>query len=425
LIGEARWIQHDLIDKCIKNSKAACTAAEIINKQDHKQVYCHHNFYQTSEGTTMIDPNIPAQPGMPVSDIDTPALVIELDTFEKNIRTMADFCRQKKINLRPHAKTHKSVDIAKRQIAHGAVGICCQKISEAEVFVNGGISDVFVTNEIVGPKKLSRLVSLAQRARISVCVDNLANIADLGQAARQAGTDLNAFLEVDIGGGRCGVQPGSMVLELVRAIHNSPQLKFQGLQVYYGKAQHIRDYTQRRDALRQSLEKVAETLQLLEESGFTCPVVSGAGTGSYRFEAASGIYNELQCGSYIFMDVDYGSIHGEHGNLLDSFANSLFVLAGIMSKPSPGMAVCDAGLKAHSIDSGLPTLRDRPSISYRNASDEHGVLLDSDNSLSLGDKVYLVPGHCDPTVNLHDWYVGVRNGFVESIWKVSARGMIL
>ncbi len=399
------------------------SANKITNKYTVTGTYpCPHSSKQ--KDTTMINPNIPAHPGMPVSDIDTPALVVELDTFEKNIRTMADFCKQKNIFLRPHAKTHKSVDIAKQQIDHGAVGICCQKVSEAEVFVNGGISDVFVTNEIVGPKKISRLVSLAERARVSVCVDNLVNIVNLAQAARQSGTILNVFLEVDIGGGRCGVQPGNMVLELAQAIHDSPQLNFQGLQVYYGKAQHIREFAQRKDALSQSLDKVTQTLRLLEKSGFTCPIVSGAGTGSYRFEAASGIYTELQCGSYIFMDADYGSVHGEHGSLLESYANSLFILTGIMSKSSSGMAVCDAGLKAHSIDSGLPMLRDRPSVSYRNASDEHGVLLDSDDSLSPGDKVYLVPGHCDPTVNLHDWYVGVRNGFVESLWPVSARGMI-
>ena len=373
----------------------------------------------------MIDANIPAEPGMTVSEIDTPALVIELDKFESNLKIMADYCAQQKINLRPHAKTHKSLEVAALQIDRGAVGICCQKVSEAEIFVAGGIQDVFITNELVGSKKISRLVNLAKQARISVCVDNAQNIRSLSAAAQQSRIDLNVFLEVDIGGGRCGVAPGKPTLEMVRTIDNTPYLNFQGLQVYHGKAQHIRSFSDRRDAISQSLETVLDILNEIEASEFLCPVISGAGTGSYLFEAGSGIYTELQCGSYIFMDADYGSILSAQGNnLLDSFENSLFVLTSVMSKPSSMNAVCDAGLKAHSIDSGLPTVSKRPSILYRHASDEHGVLEDKEGSLSLGDKLYLVPGHCDPTVNLHDWYVGVRNGLVESIWPVSARGMI-
>ncbi len=373
----------------------------------------------------MIEANIPAEPGMTVSEIDTPALVIELDTFEDNLTIMADYCAQQKINLRPHAKTHKSVDIAALQIDRGAVGICCQKVSEAEIFVAGGIQDVFITNELVGSKKISRLVNLAKQARISVCVDNAENIRSLSAAAHQSRIDLDVFLEVDIGGGRCGVQPGKPTLEMVRLIDSTPHLNFQGLQAYYGKAQHIRSFADRRAAIGQSLETVSANLKMIETAGFHCPAVSGAGTGSYPFEAGSGIYTELQCGSYIFMDVDYGSVLNAQGaNLLDSFQNSLFILTSIMSKPSSMMAVCDAGLKAHSIDSGLPTVRNRPSILYRKPSDEHGVLEDKEGSLSLGDRLYLVPGHCDPTVNLHDWYVGIRNGLVESVWPVSARGMI-
>ena len=373
----------------------------------------------------MIEANIPAEPGMTVSEIDTPALVIELDTFENNLTIMADYCAQQKINLRPHAKTHKSVDIAALQIDRGAVGICCQKVSEAEVFVAGGIQDVFITNELVGSKKISRLVNLAKQARISVCVDNAENIRSLSAAAHQSRIDLDVFLEVDIGGGRCGVQPGNPTLEMVRLIDSTPHLNFQGLQAYHGKAQHIRSFADRRAAIGQSLETVSAILKMIETAGFLCPVVSGAGTGSYPFEAGSGIYTELQCGSYIFMDVDYGSVLSAQGaDLLDSFQNSLFILTSIMSKPSSMMAVCDAGLKAHSIDSGLPTVRNRSSILYRKPSDEHGVLEDKEGSLSLGDRLYLVPGHCDPTVNLHDWYVGIRNGLVESVWPVSARGMI-
>ncbi len=368
--------------------------------------------------------NIPAEPGMPIAEIDTPALVIELDTLERNIGKMARYCDQQKIGLRPHAKTHKSIDLAVLQVEQGAVGVCCQKVSEAEIFVSGGISDVFITNEIVGRKKISRLVNLSSQATIGVCVDNYENIRDLSMAARQFLTELNVYVEIDIGGGRCGVQPGKPALDMVRAIHQSPNLKFQGLQVYHGKAQHIKMFGDRKNAIRQSLEKVTDTLMLLDRSGIDCPVVSGAGTGSYLLEAESGVYTEMQCGSYVFMDADYGSIHTAQGTLLDSFENSLFILTSIMSTPSRGIAVCDAGLKAHSIDSGLPLVKNTPSILYRSPSDEHGILEDKACSLSLGEKVYLIPGHCDPTVNLHDWYIGVRDGHVESIWPVSARGMI-
>jgi len=329
-----------------------------------------------------------------------------------------------KINLRPHAKTHKSVDLATLQVELGAAGICCQKVSEAEVFVSAGIPDVFITNEIVGEKKISRLVNLARKAPIRVCVDNHRNIEDLSRAAQQFLTELDIFVEIDVGGGRCGVQPGRPALDMVRVISASPNLRFRGLQVYHGKAQHVKAFDNRRNAIDQSLKKVTDTLVLLEEANIECSVVTGAGTGSYPFEAASGVYTEVQCGSYVFMDVDYCSIHGAEEPLPGSFGNSLFVLTSIMSTPSPGIAICDAGLKAHSIDSGLPLVKDSPAIFYRSPSDEHGILEDRTRSLSLGEKIYLIPGHCDPTVNLHDWYVGVRNGHVETIWPVSARGML-
>jgi 3-hydroxy-D-aspartate aldolase len=212
---------------------------------------------------------------------------------------------------------------------------------------------------------------------------------------------------------------------MVRSINDASHLHFQGLQVYHGKAQHIMEYRDRRDAINVSLEHVVKTVSLLEESGMSCPIISGAGTGSYPFETASGIYTELQCGSYIFMDGDYGSIQAEQGPLLDRFENSLFVVTSVMSTPTPGRIVCDAGLKAHSIDSGLPTIRNNSPLSYQQPSDEHGIIVDPTESLVLGDKLWLIPGHCDPTVNLHDWYVGVRNSQVECLWPVSARGMIL
>ena len=368
--------------------------------------------------------NIPAEPGMTISEIDTPALVIDLDVLEGNIKKMSRTCETYKVKLRPHAKTHKSVDIAHLQLNSGATGICCQKISEAEVFAAAGITDIFVTNELVGTKKLSRLIALAEKIEVRVCVDNRQNIKALSEYARLSGVDLQVMLEVNIGGGRCGVQPDQRAIDMTREIQNSPRLKFHGLQLYHGKAQHIHSFSERQKAITQSLATVETLLQRFTSSGIDCPVISGAGTGSYPFEAASGLYNELQCGSYVFMDRDYGSVMGESGPLLNTYENSLFVLTTIMSKPSVSTAVCDAGLKAHSIDSGMPSVHGRDSIEYRQAADEHGLLIDNQGTLDLGDKLLLIPGHCDPTVNLHEWYVCVREDRVEALWPVSARGMI-
>ena len=368
--------------------------------------------------------NNPAEPGMKISEIDTPALVIDLDVLEKNIKKMSRTCERYNVKLRPHAKTHKSVDIAQLQINYGATGICCQKISEAEVFAAAGITDIFVTNELVGTKKLSRLITLAEQIEIAVCVDNRQNIKALSEYARLSGVDLKVMLEVDVGGGRCGVQPDQRAIDMTQEIINSPHLNFRGLQVYHGKAQHIHSFSKRQKAITKSLTTVEKLLQLFASSGIDCPVISGAGTGSYPFEAASGLYNELQCGSYVFMDRDYGSVMDESAPLLNTYANSLFVLTTVMSKPSDSVAVCDAGLKAHSIDSGMPSVHGKNSIEYRQPSDEHGLLIDSQGTLNLGDKLLLVPGHCDPTVNLHDWYVGVRENRVAELWPVSARGMI-
>lgn len=369
--------------------------------------------------------NIPAEIGLPISEIDTPALLIELDVLEENVRRMAHYSRQHAIALRPHAKTHKSVDLARIQLSNGATGICCQKVSEAEVFVHGGIGDVLITNQIVGPVKINRLLNLARQASVSVCVDNAENISALDDAAHSHEVVLGILVEVDVGGGRCGAAPGSATLDLARQIDASRYLKFLGLHAYRGNAQHIRDYTERCEAIQATVSSVVVTVDLLKEDGIGCQIITGAGTGTYPFETTSGIYTELQCGSYVFMDADYASLLMSDGSPKTDFSHSLFVLTSVMSKPSAHKAVCDAGLKAHSVDSGLPLVHDPASIRYLQASDEHGLLSDPGNRLSIGDKLRLIPGHCDPTVNLYDWYVGVRNGSVETIWPVSGRGMVL
>ncbi len=366
----------------------------------------------------------PAEVGMPLEAVDTPALLLDLDAFERNLGRLAAAVAGSPVRLRPHAKTHKCPAIALRQVAGGAVGVCCQKVSEAEAMIAGGVPDVLVSNEIVGAPKLRRLAALARRARVAVCADDPGNVADLSAAALAEGVRLPVLVEVNVGADRCGVEPGEPALALARQIAGSPGLRFGGLQAYHGSAQHIRDFAERRAAIEAAVEKVRRTLDLLRREGIPCDVVTGSGTGTYRFEAGSGVFTELQAGSYIFMDVDYARDLSEDGGPYRDFEHSLFVYATVMSRPTKDRAVVDAGLKALSMDSGPPAPHRMPDVEYVRASDEHGKLLlhDPNRALRVGDKLLLIPGHCDPTVNLHDWYVGVRDARVEALWAITARG---
>jgi len=368
----------------------------------------------------------PASIGMSLDDVDTPCLLVDLDAFERNVEKLRAFVRSHGVRLRAHAKTHKSADIARYQIEKGgACGVCCQKVSEAEALVNAGITDILVSNQVVAPKKIGRLAALAKRARILVCVDDIGNAADLSAAAGQAGATIECMVEIDVGAGRCGVKPGEPAVEIAKRIADMPGLKFAGLQAYHGRAQHVRDFPERKALIDDAIAQTALTVRMLKQQGLACDIVAGAGTGTFQLEAMSGVYNELQCGSYIFMDVDYGRVKDEAGEFISDFENSLFVYTSIMSKTRLDIAVCDAGLKAQSVDSGLPRIFGRDDIEYIKSSDEHGVIDDPRNTLRLNDKLMLVPGHCDPTVNLHDWFVAVRNGRVELLWPVTARGMVL
>jgi D-serine deaminase-like pyridoxal phosphate-dependent protein len=365
----------------------------------------------------------PATVGMPLEQVDTPALLLDLDAFEYNLDRLTQSVRGTGMRLRPHAKSHKCPEIALRQIARGAVGVCCQKVSEAEALVAGGVQDVLVANEVVGATKLARLAQLARRAHVSICVDDAANVAELALAARTAGVTLDVLVELNVGANRCGVAPGEPALALARAIAQSEGLRFAGLQAYQGAAQHRRTPQERREAIEQAVAKVRSTVELLRRNGLEVPLVTGAGTGTYMLEATSQVYHELQPGSYVFMDADYGRNLGDDGQPVHEFRHSLFILATVMSRPVPERAVVDVGLKAHSVDSGMPLVVDTPGATYARASDEHGVIeLSGAADLHLGQKIRLIPGHCDPTVNLYDWLVCYRSGHVEAIWPISARG---
>ncbi len=366
----------------------------------------------------------PATIGMPVVDVDTPALLLDLDAFERNVARAAEAVRRAGARLRPHAKSHKSADIALRQVMAGAVGVCCQKVSEAEALVAGGVRDVLISNEIVGAGKLDRLARLAHEARISTCVDALPQVEALEQAATRAGVRLDTLVEVNVGGNRCGAEPGAATRALARRVADSPQLRFVGLQAYHGSAQHTRAVAERREKIARAAEWIRATRAGIVADGIPCDLVTGAGTGTFPLELASGAWDEVQPGSYIFMDADYG--RDEFDDHWPPFEHSLFVWTTVMSRVEGARAVVDAGLKASAFDSGMPLVWQQHGLEYVNVSDEHGVLRVAPGARTpaLGEKLLLVPGHCDPTVNLHDWFVGVRHGVVEALWPVSARGAI-
>ena len=370
--------------------------------------------------------DVPALPGMDEADIQTPCLVLDLDALERNVKKMGDYAKAHGMRHRVHGKMHKSVDVAKLQVElGGAVGVCCQKVSEAEVFARGGITDVLVSNQVRGEAKIDRLARLPKLgARAICCVDDIENVAELSAGATAHGTQIECLVEIDCGAGRCGVTTTPEVVEISKAIDAADGLKFAGIQAYQGAMQHMDSYADRKSKVEVAIAMVKDAVDALKAEGLDCDIVGGGGTGSYYFESNSGVYNELQCGSYAFMDADYGRILDKDGKRIDrgEWENALFILCSVMSHAKTEKAIVDAGLKAQSVDSGLPVIFDREGVEYVKCSDEHGVVADPDQLLKVGDKLKLVPGHCDPTCNVHDWYVGVRNGKVETLWPVSARG---
>lgn len=372
--------------------------------------------------------------GQGVDAIDTPALVIDLDTMERNLARMAEFAREHGLRLRPHAKMHKSAELAKLQMAHDAVGVCVQKTDEALALAHAGVADIYISNEVIARPKLARLAAAVRDlpTRFSIAVDSLQGIQALAWALTSAGVSHNrpmdVLIEIDVGQGRCGVPPGEAAVALAQAIAAAPALRFAGLQAYHGRAQHLRSPGERALAIEQAAQWVDQTRAQLQAAGFAVPLVTGAGTGSFVLESASGVWGELQAGSYLFMDADYAA--NERDSRAPAFEHALFVKSQVISCCADH-AVCDAGHKSHAIDSGLPTVRHPGGLVYANGGDEHGLLRSAETSAplpSLGDVVWLVPGHCDPTVNLHDFYLGVRgglsNGRVERVIRIDTRGAL-
>jgi D-serine deaminase-like pyridoxal phosphate-dependent protein len=380
--------------------------------------------------------------GQSVNAIDTPALVVDLDAMKRNLTRMAEFARKHDVRWRPHAKMHKSVALAKLQMQAGAVGICVQKTAEAEIMVAGGINNVYITNEVVAPGKLARVAALAHQVaaeagQLAIAVDSIEGVSRLAQAMnearsqRQSAAVVDVFVEIDVGQGRCGVAPSHAAVALVHEVRKHPALRFAGLQAYHGQAQHLRSPQQRREAIAIVVDDVVYTRKLIEAEGVPVELVTGAGTGSMVCEAASGVFGELQAGSFLFMDADYAQ--NERDPAQPHFEHALFVKTQVISAHDDH-AVCDAGHKSHAIDSGLPKVHafDAESkLDYFNGGDEHGILRPAGGSRRLpaiGRMLWLIPGHCDPTVNLHDFMIGVtgglRKGKAQRIIRVDARGAL-
>ena len=383
-------------------------------------------------------PELQSTIGQRVDAIDTPALVVDLDAMDRNIQRMADFARKHHVRWRPHAKLHKSAELALLQQRAGAQGVCVQKVAEAEALAAGGVDDITITNQVIAMPKLHRVARLAallaaRGGRLGVAVDHIDGIERLAEAMAQYGSDagIDVLVEIDVGQGRCGVPPGEAAVPLALAVSRSPRLRFAGLQAYHGRAQHLASSVGRRETIAAVVRAADHTRQLIEAAGLPVPLVTGSGTGTLVHEAASGVFGELQAGSFLFMDADYA--RNEREPAQPAFEHALYVKTQVVSVRDTH-AVCDAGHKSHAIDSGLPTVALLPAdrtLRSANGGDEHGLLsADAPDARlpSLGHMLWLIPGHCDPTVNLHDFLIGVRGGLatgtVERIIRVDARGAL-
>ena len=379
--------------------------------------------------------------GQPVEVLDTPALVVDLDAANRNLQRMAGFVERRGLRLRPHAKMHKSVDFARLQMQAGAVGLCTQTVAEAEALADGGLTDLYISNQLLSPAKLARVARLAERlqaseGRLALAVDSREGIERLARAMAAVDAHIDVFVEVDIGQGRCGVAPGApavdLVQHLVQCIREGAPLRYAGLHAYHGAAQHLRSVPRRQAEIGAAVTRLSQTLELLRAADLAPDCVTGAGTGTFVHEAASGLWTELQPGSFLFMDADY--LRNEHDAAQPRFEPALFVKSQVISV-SRGHAVCDAGHKAHAIDSGLPevmALPGQPRLTVGNGGDEHAMLYPMAEAdglpglPGLGDTVWLIPGHCDPTINLHACMFavsgGLASGRIEAVVPVLARG---
>lgn len=358
-------------------------------------------------------------------EIPTPALLLDLDAFEDNIAKMASHVKARNKAFRPHGKTHKCPEVAGALIRAGAIGCCAARLSEAEVFAAHGIPGLLITTAVIGKEKIGRAVDLATRAPDTIfVVDNRQNVRDLNDAAgtRRGGEPIN--LAVDLFFGRTGIHPGQPAVELAQLIDSLPNVTFAGLQSYDGAAAHTTPFEARLARTSATMAKAIETRILLERSGIACPMVTAGSTGTYRFDSENPGITELQPGSFVFMDMEYGQIGGPDGTDYRDFKNALTVVTTVISR-SPGIAIVDGGYKAFATDRPFtPAPVDLEGITYHWAGDEHGRLETSQASadIHVGDRIEFIPPHVDPTVNLYDHIYALRGDVVEAVWPIAARG---
>ncbi len=357
--------------------------------------------------------------GKAVSLIPTPALVVDIEALEHNLRLMSDFFARRHAKLRPHFKSHKCVTIAKRQLASGnAVGITCAKLSEAEVLAAGGIPDILIANQIVGRDKLERVAALARRCRLAVAVDDESQVRQLAAALTGTPAKVGVLVEVDVGLARCGVPPGERALQIARVAAATPGIEFLGLQAYEGHCITVLDPKDRRRQVLASMQKAVDTRRLIEASGLPVRVLSGGGTGSYDMTGLMDGVDEVQAGSYALMDHYYAKRRPE-------FATALSVITTVISSNGSDHAVLDVGVKGVGADLGPPVLVDRPEdVISRFESEEHASVRVGGRPLEIGDKVRLRPSHGCTTCNLHRRLFAVRKGTVEDVWAIDGSGCL-
>lgn len=368
---------------------------------------------------------VPLHEPLNIWDLPTPALLIDLDGMEGNLRKMADFYRGKKSSIRPHTKTHKCPIIAKKQIELGAVGICTAKVSEAEAMLDSGIDKILITSPVVTPDKIERVIQLANRsADIHIVVDQPANAEDFDDAAEAAGRELGVYVDLNVGTDRTGVEMGASALALIELIGKSKSLRLEGIQAYGGHLQHKVGWKYRKRSSEDTLAKALEIRHRARKAGHDVPVFSVGGTGTYNVDCDIDGVTDVQVGSYLFMDVNYRNVGGKDGAIFDDFKPSLLVLATAISQPVKGRITIDAGIKAFATDKEPPQLLDVKGVTYSFGGDEHGILSlkNPSRDIKIGDKVLLIASHCDPTVNLYDHYYPFRKEIVKEAWPIAARG---
>ena len=363
-------------------------------------------------------------PGTPVEEIDTPAIIVDLDIAEANIKAMASFASENGVSMRPHMKTGKSPFWALKQIEAGAIGVCAAKVGEAEILAEGGVREILVTNQIVSSTKIRRLFGVASRAHVTVAVDNHDNVDDLSMAAQMFGIELGVILEVECGMNRAGVKPGEAAVALARTVANAPGLRFDGVMGYEGSAVYTEDFDLRKQQAMESINNLLAAADDIEGAGLEVRIISAGGTGTYDITGKVDRVTELQCGSYLFMDSKYLEVFGDHPH---PFRSALTVQGTVTSKPAPGRTIADPGLKAISTDQGLPGVVSIEGAIVRSLSEEHCVMETQGpaDELQPGDKISLLPTHSDTTINQHDYYYCVRNGLLETVVELAGRGRFM